>query len=279
MQAPPSLSDAQARIRALVTAPEGAAEALRARGDPGGVALRRLVRGDRGLPAADRLAVYANAYFARLLGALAKDFADLARALGDDAFHDLVRVYLMIHPPHRPSIRDAGADIARFLRDDAVAAPFRRWLPCAADLAAFEWAQTEVFDAADAQALERATLATLPAVAWGALRLSPIPALRHLALDWPVCHLSSEAGPAEAAALLPRPTYLRVWRRDERVLWKEISAREHAALAQLEAGECFGALCEELARHAAEEAAAHEAAGLLAAWLDDGCLRSGDGPR
>lgn len=274
MRAPPSLSDAQARIRALVTAPEGVAEALRAQGDPGGVALGRLVRGDRGLPAADRLAVYANAYFERLRGALAKDFADLACALGDDGFHDLVRVYLMIHPPHRPSIRDAGADLARFLRDDEVAAPFRRRLPCAADLATFEWAQTEAFDAHDAEPLAARALAAVPAGEWASLRLSTVPALRTLSLAWPVHELPDGAGPAQAVALAPRPARLLVWRRDERVRWREISEREHAALEQLAHGATFGALCEALARDRGDGNAAAEAAAFLSVWLSDGCLRA-----
>ena len=273
MRAPQSLAEAQAKIRALVTAPDGVAEALRAAGDPDGVALGRLVRGDRDLSAADRLGVYANAYFERLRGALEKDFADLACALGDDAFHDLVRTYLMIHPPHRPSIRDAGAELARFLRDYEVAAPFRRRLPLAADLAAFEWAQTEVFDAADAEPLARETLAELPADAWALLRLSPVPALRALSLDWPVHELPAGAGPEEAAALAPRPTRLLVWRRDERVRWREISEREHAALARIERGATFGALCGALASEVGDEAAASEAASLLATWLGDGCVR------
>lgn len=266
------LAETQACIRALVTAPEGVAEALRAAGDAEGLALEGLVHGDRGLSAEARLEVYANAYFERLRAALAKDFPDLARALGDDAFHDLVRVYLMLHPPQRPSIRDAGAHLAAFLREDGVAEPFRRRLPCAGDLAAFEWAQTEAFDAPDAALLAAGDLAAIPPDAWAAMRLAPIPALCRVCLTWPVQALGDGAGPAEAAALAPRSTLLRVWRHEERVRWRAISAREDAALALLARGACFGEICEELARSAGDEATAAEAASLLATWIADGCL-------
>lgn len=273
MTAPPWLADAQARIRALVTAPEGVAAALRESEDTDGLALAQLVRGDRGLPAVERLGVYANAFFERLRGTLAKDFPELARALGDDAFHDLVRVYLMLHPPHRPSIRDAGASLAAFLREDEVAAPFRRHLPCAGELATFEWAQTEVFDAPDTALLAREDLVRIPPEKWPQLRLETIPGLRSLQLAWPVQELTDGAGPAEAAALMPRTAFLRVWRYDERVSWHETSDREHACLALVSGGARFGEVCEELARHVGDEAAASEAAGLLARWIADGCLR------
>jgi hypothetical protein len=274
MSAPSWLAEAQARIRALVTAPEGVAEGLRELADPDGSGLARLLRGDRGLPAAERLGVYANAYFERLRSALAKDFPDLARALGEDAFHDLVRMYLMLHPPHRPSIRDAGAALAGFLCDDEVAAPFRRRLPCAGALARFEWAQTEVFDAADAPLLAREDLAALPAEAWPALQLETIPALRTLQLAWPVQELGEDAGPTVAAALAPRAVFLRVFRHEERVRWRETSEAEQACLAVVTGGAPFGEMCESLARFAGEQNAAAEAAALLLRWIADGCLRA-----
>ncbi len=202
MRAPPSLAEVQARIRALVTAPEGVADALAAEGDAEGRALSRLLRSDRGLTAAQRLGVYAHAFFERLRAALAKDFPELLQALGEDAFHDLVRVYLMLHPPRRPSIRDAGAHLAEFLAQDETAAPFRRHLPCAPDLAAFEWAQTEVFDAPDAAPLEAPALAAVAAQDWPSLQLETVPALRVLRLAHPV-HRLREDGGREAALALP----------------------------------------------------------------------------
>jgi hypothetical protein len=257
-----------------VTAPEGVAEGLRELEDPDGHELAHLVREDRGLPAVERLGVYANAFFERLRGVLAKDFPALARALGDDAFHDLVRVYLMIHPPHRPSIRDAGAALAAFLRDDEVAAPFRRHLPCAGDLAAFEWVQTEVFDAPDASLLAREDLAAIPPEAWPELSMATIPALRTLQVAWPVQNLDPDACTGDAASLVRGTVFLRVWRYAERVRWREISDREHACLALVSRGARFGEVCEQLACLVGDDAAASEAAWLLGRWVADGCLRT-----
>jgi len=278
MPAPPSLLEAQRYLRRVLTAPGGVAEGLRDAGDPEGGRLAALVRGDRGLAAAQRLAVYAHAYFVRIHGALARDFEELAAALGEDAFHDLVKVYLMVHPPGRPSLRDAGAALAGFLREARSAAPLRRRLPCAADLAAFEWAQLEAFDAADARPCTRAELAALPAEAWAELRLAPVPSLRVLALAWPVHALA--AGRAEgvaASALRARGTTLRVWRRDERVRWREMDDVEREALAAVVAGESFAELCARVAERTSRAEAPARALALLESWLRDGLVTRADG--
>src|SRR4029453_357383 len=129
-----------------------------------------LLRGDRGLAPVDRLSVYANAYFGRLCDSLRDDFPALARALGTAAFHDLIKTYLMMHPPTRPSLRHAGAHLAEHLATEPFAAIFTRSCPYAADLARFEWAMTEAFYAEDASVLAREQLTAVAPEEWGNLR-------------------------------------------------------------------------------------------------------------
>src|SRR5437867_4232830 len=78
----PSLGAVQQRLRQLITEPDGVEAAPAAESTENGAALGELIRADRGLSPVDRLAVYANAYFARLHDGLREDFAALARALG-----------------------------------------------------------------------------------------------------------------------------------------------------------------------------------------------------
>jgi putative DNA-binding protein len=157
-----SLALVQRALRRWITEPDGVAAALAADGDPDGRALRALVRGDSGPPALERVQVYANAFFARLRDCLASDFPALARALGPDAFHDLVKTYLMMHPPTQRSLRHAGAQLANHLRTEPFAEIFGRRCPYAADLARLEWALAEAHGAADATPLSREALAALP---------------------------------------------------------------------------------------------------------------------
>jgi hypothetical protein len=269
----------QQRLSLLVRAPSGALAALAAEGDAKGESLAAWLVGDARASAGERLEVYANAYFARLHGALREDHPALAAALGADAFHDLATAYLVAFPPSRPSLRDAGANLRAFLAGACAEAAWIRvrW-PFAADLAAFEWALVEAFDAPDAPALSRAHLAALGAEEWETLPLRLHPAAALLELGWPVQRLreAEDAGEAPpASALSPEPTRICVSRRGERVRFRAAPPAEAELLADVAKGTRFGDVCARLAASLGEAAAAREAARLLACWLDDGLILGG----
>lgn len=266
------LAATQRRLARLLAAPSGVRAALAERGDPEGASLRDLVRGDARLGAAERLEVYANAYFHRIHDALLDDHGALAAALGPEGFHDLVTAYLMVHPPEQPSLRDAGARLPRFLEGDPAAEPFRRRWRFAPDLARLEKALLDAFDAPDAAPLARAELERLPPEAWEALPLRLHPSARLVPVRHPVAAVRAafeEAG-AEAvrAPEAPEPGTLLVWRRAERVRFRALEEEEARLLGRLREGERFGALCEHLAAEAGAEDAPALAAAHLAAWID-----------
>jgi hypothetical protein len=252
-------ADTQRWIQERITAPSGVGELPADR-----------LRGDARASAAERLSVYANAYFARILGVLRDDFPALAVALGADPFHDLATAYLVAHPPTRPSLREAGAELAPFLSGaTAEAAYFRARWPFAADLARLERALLDAFDAPDAPALSREVLAELAPDAWEDLPLRLHPATALLSLAWPAhrlraAHDAGEALPLEGLA--PEQTQICVSRRDERVRFRAVPAPEAELLAALRAGAPFGAVCARL-----DDAAL--AAGFLGAWVEAGALR------
>ena len=127
---PTGLSEIQRRLRQLLTAPSGVRAALAEVGDPDGSSLGAWLRSDGRLGAVERLEVYANACFGRLHDVLADDHPALAAALGPPAFHDLVRAYLLLHPPRHFSLRHAGDRLPEFLAASPAAQPFRRRCPC-----------------------------------------------------------------------------------------------------------------------------------------------------
>lgn len=240
-------------------------------------AAEALVRGDRGLDAAARLHVYGNAFFARIHEALGNDYPGLAAELGADAFHDLVKVYLLAHPSRFFSLRDVGGALAGYLADGALADAFRRRCAHGADLARFEWALVEAFDAVDAPVLRREALAAVAPERWAGLRFALAPSLRLLSLAHPVherlpADADGEAPPRTPSPLTARPTHYRVWRRDESVRWTEIDADERALLGDVAEGTPFGALCARLADRGDESDAAPRAVGLLERWLAAGLI-------
>jgi hypothetical protein len=266
---PPALHATQRRLSAWI----------RGSSAPDPEAVAALLRADDARPPLARLGVYANAFFLRIHGALRDDFGAVAALVGDEAFGALARAYLGAHPTTRPSLRDAGEHLPRYLARDPRAADVRARHGCAADLAALEWALVEAFDAPDAPVLGRDAFAAVPPDGWGALRLRPTPSLQRLALDWPVQRVKQAfdtegeaAARAMAATLRPEPTQLRVWRRDERVFHRAMDVAESTALDAIASEEPFEALCERLAVLLGPEEAVPRAAALLETWLADGLL-------
>ena len=277
--AEPELGRLQRRLWRLITEPEGIAAALAAEKDLPREGLSGLLRGDPGLAPEERLAVYSSAYFNRIHECLQSAFGALARALGPAAFHDLVKTYLMAHPPSHPSLRYAGRDLASFLETEPFAAIFSRRCAYCADQARLEWALCDAFDAKDAPVLARQELAAVAPEAWASLRFKTSPSLAVLSLRWAVQTVrerfereSEEASWDAPPALETAETHLRVWRREEIVYFRAVSALEAETLRGLERGEEFGALCERVAMEVGESAAAGEAVRLLEAWISGGLL-------
>ena len=265
----PPLREAQQRLRALITAPSQTGTEDRER------EVASLLSGEPQRPAGARLEIYAYAWFQRLHGVLADDFAALARVLGEPAFRELVSAYLRAHPPSRPSLRDAGAKLPDFLTDSPAATKARRQVPFAPDLARLEWALLAAFDAADAPALPHAALAAVAPERWAELRFVFQPALQLLTLTFPVdrVRLAHDRGDTELPAeLVPVSTLICVWRSNERVFHRALDPIEAEALALARSGASFGRLCEAIAARLSDEQASLRAASLLARWQQDGWL-------
>src|SRR5262245_26528792 len=114
-----ALSETQQLLWSLITAPEGVAKALGSvdRGAAWAMALGQTVRSDDRMTAVERLDVYANMYFFRLLDVLKADYPAVLAVTGEAGFHNLVTDYLLVHFPCHPSLRYAGSKLAEFLTD------------------------------------------------------------------------------------------------------------------------------------------------------------------
>jgi hypothetical protein len=220
------------------------------------------------LDAAGRIDVYARMYCARLIEALADDFPRVLAAVGTEQFDTLAHDYVERHPSRHPSIRFVGEDFAAFLANRGGGCHTPPWLP---DLARLEWARRDVFDDADVRPLTRADLAALPPDRWAPLPLRLVPALRILAMRWPMHELWAADAPA-AAEWAEERTMLRVWRQEWAVYQTPLDDAEHGALARVRTGCTFGELCEHVAPERPPAEAAELAGALLLRWLEDGVL-------
>ena len=271
-----TLNDAQRLLWQLIAAPEGVAATLAGDADRGGTlraALTRTVRGDERLDTVARLDIYANMYFFRVLDVLKEHYAATHALLGDVAFHNLITDYLLCHPPTHFSIREAGRHLPELLVEHEVLATH----PCAADLASFERALNDAFDAADAPVLTPAALAGVSADAWPSLRFTLHPSVRLLDCGWPVQVVRAGIEGGEAAAdPEPEPTRLCVWRQDLVVFHRPVDWVEFTALLAVQRGERFDAVCAAAGELLPDGEAPQRVAVALAGWLSSGWLAERD---
>ncbi len=265
----PDLKSVQALLYRLIVAPNGVADGLRTESDlsPGG--LDAIIGGDRRLSAVERLDIYAEMYFYRLLDCMKEDYPATLAVLGATNFHNLITGYLIAHPPSHPSLLYAGRHLADYLSSH----PLRGEWPFIADLARLERGLIEVFHGPDAPALEPDALRAVAPSDWPALELRAHPALRLLALEWSVANVvrAVEEGSGWQAPER-QATGVLVWRKQGRCYYREVAGVELGAIQALTGGVSLAALCECVAVAVPAEDPTALILRLLERWLADGIL-------
>src|SRR5258708_989599 len=158
--------------------------------------LERVITRSRALSAAERLAIYANAYHTRLLECLGEVYPMLKRALGQEAFDGFAFGYLQDYPSRSYTLNELGRHFPPYLQqtrpsahdldsesthqDSAVGdgALLENWPDFLIDLARLEWAIYEVFDGpgVEGQPLLRFDqLSDISPERWAEVRLHPVP--------------------------------------------------------------------------------------------------------
>ena len=266
------LAEVQAQLYDLITAPEGAGQRLaelgRAPRD-----LEAIVRASGRLSAVERVDVYANMYFFRILEVLGDELAKIVRLIGADAFHNLITDYLLAHRPAHASLREVGARLPVYLATHPLTGD-RPWL---SELARLERLRLELFDGPDAEALTLEMVRALPPASLPDLALRAVPCVATLATEFAIAPLwrALETG---GGAVEPPPKVagtILIWRQGLTVFHRPLDPDELVCLPLLQAGTTFAAVCERaLAETADSQAAARRAFELLARWIDDGVLAS-----
>lgn len=218
--------------------------------------------------AMQRLAIYGNAYRLRLLEVLGEDFPGLKGLLGAESFAVLGCAYIDAHPSAHPSIRWFGRHLSHFLRERT---PYND-RPELAEMAAFEWAQGEVVDAADTAVCSAEQLAAVSPARWPDMRVVFQHALRRLELHWnvPVVWRAIDDGTATPTPEhSTRPLAWLLWRRSLQVHWRSLAEDEHWAIRACLDGRTLGEICQGLSERSAAPDVPLRAASLLKQWLSE----------
>lgn len=119
----------------------------------------------------DRLEVYAQQYWWRVLDSFEEDFPGVKLLIGEKRFESLSERYISEFPSTSFTLRNLGRELVGFLKRDKLLPEVMR--KQAAAIAAVEWAQIETYDAASLPPLrpedlqdsgQRLTLAMQPYV-------------------------------------------------------------------------------------------------------------------
>jgi hypothetical protein len=266
---PSDLNRVESLLYRLITAPAGVAEGLAHEKSLTSGGLAQVITGDERLSAEERVDIYANMYFYRLLDVLKEDFPATVAMLGVERFHNLVTGYLIEYPPAHFSVAYAGEHLADFLCDH----PLREEFPFVADLAELERVLIEVFHAPDAMPLDAERMRAIAPREWPSLNLKLHPAHQILDLQWNAAAVLQAVEQGEAPSHPPREdSIMLVWRNHNRVYYRAIDATERAQLRAISEGATFAEICEMIAAGVEEEDPAQAINRRLEAWLRDGIL-------
>ena len=233
--------------------------------------IEQVITRSRQCTSIERLQVYGNAYYARLIECLQDEYPALRHALGEETFEAFAFDYLQHSPSQSYTLTQLGKNFPQFLRETRPqdVPPESTWPEFLVDLATLERTYSEVFDAPGPERLtllRGEDLLAIPSERWPDVRLIPVECLRLLELRFPVHEYATAVRKGEKPSI-PEPgtTYLAVSREDFIVRRRPLTRTAFQLLSHLCEGLPIGAATEKCV--AGDEAAMDELSGSLRSWF------------
>lgn len=217
--------------------------------------LERVIHPSSKLSSHDRIRVYADAYYGRLIDCLADEFAVLTQAMGEETFNEFAFEYLQNYPSRSYTLAALGSHFPDFLEqnrpDRDPSNPEQQppvdWPDFMIGLARLEWTIAEVFDAPGVEGepiLSVDDLKNIPPTSWTDAKLEPVVCLRLLHAKYPVNAYFSAAksaagrdGDGEGVSIpSPADEYVAIFRRDYIVRRFGLSLPQYELLRALQQG-------------------------------------------
>jgi hypothetical protein len=213
--------------------------------------IEQIITRSRQCTSLERLQIYGNAYYARLIECLQDEFPALRHALGDETFDAFALAYLQDCPSRSYTLSKLGTDFPHFLRETRPLdiPPESTWPEFLVDLATLERTYSEVFDAPGPERLtllRSEDLLAIPSERWPDARLIPVECLRLLELRFPVHEYATAARHGEHPTVpAPCPTWLVVSREDFIVRRRPVTRTAFQLLTSLTNGRTIGEAIED----------------------------------
>ncbi len=186
------------------------------------------------LDATDRLRVYADMYFWRLIDVLAGDFPCCQFILGQDEFYQVAKSYIHQYPSTSPNLASLGQHFVKFLRSMDPPTKHQEFL---IDVARVERASEVCFDEAHSESISAEEFQSIAPDAWGDLSLDLIAAHRLLALDHEVDeYIQAQFEDRHHDISPPKKSWLLVYRNDHMIWRAPLSEAQYLILQTLNSG-------------------------------------------
>ncbi|MCA9021061.1 MAG: putative DNA-binding domain-containing protein [Planctomycetaceae bacterium] len=221
----------------------------------------------------ERIGIYANAYYARLLECLSEEYAALVSAMGTAAFGAFSLQYLQKYPPASYTLGELGARFPQFLQESRPEpesnAETPDWTDFLIELATLERVYSEVFDGPGIEKQDLLTAETLNTISpeeWPDLTLQMAPCFRLMEFQFPVQEYISSTKRDEIPDIpAAQTTRLAITRRNYIVRRAAISETEYFLLSRLHHGLTVGDAISEFAEAGLLEP--EQLAGQLHVWF------------
>ena len=249
---PCNLHRVQRWMQSVITHPDGIIGGIESDGakqeiDVSPETVEQVITPSRALTSIERLEIYGNAYYARLLECLRDEYPALVHALGEETFSGFAFGYLQAYPSVSYTLCELGKNFPRYLAetkpaDDTDGEP--SWPELMVDLARLDRIYSDVFDGPGDEGESLLTpddLASIPPEGLADIRLVPARSLRLETFRFPV-HEYASAVRQNTEAELPaaEPTYLAISRREFVVRRRALSAVQYELLTAILAGARLG---------------------------------------
>lgn len=193
------------------------------------------------LNAQERIDIYRRSYWSRLIDAFTDDFPGLLALLGEEAFDQLARDYLLQHPSRSFTLRDLGQFLEGwFSKNEPIKSPLHA---VCQDMIRLEWAHIEAFDLPEHAALSLEDLAH----AGPDTCLMLQPHLQLLTCAYPVDEARLDPSTVEnVCAYEGEPIFLAVYRLDLSVHYLRLSHEAFVLLHAIKQGASIDNAIEQL---------------------------------
>ncbi|MCH9656645.1 MAG: DNA-binding domain-containing protein [Planctomycetes bacterium] len=190
----------------------------------------------------ERMGIYANAYYARLLECLSEEYSALVSAMGKTAFGAFSMEYLQEYHPTSYTLCDLGAHFPQFLTEHKPPAEENElnWTDFLIEVATLERVYSEVFDG---PGIEQETLLTAEVLnsiqpeEWPEVTLKMAPCFRLMQFQFPVHEFISHVRKGNSPQIPEQQlTCLAITRRNYVVRREVVSQAEYLLLSKLQQG-------------------------------------------